>query len=180
MSYYYYGGRQFFPCELDPTFWSKMAVQLVGEVPEGLFRPNVALDKLHVLKVQIMRGGITMAVGNNGLQMFNQLGVGGVVEAEALEAQGAEDQLAGEPLLDGSFGQGSLEYGSHDVVHVLPGDAGSHQRVLNGLHDGGCHQVPSLGGVDASRPDHIGPLLGLGFEGSNFVMHGTIGAGPDA
>ena len=123
---------------------------------------------------------VTVAVCNNGLQMFNQLGIGGVVESEALEAQGSEDQLAWESLLDRSFGQGSLEDGPHDVVHVLPGDASGHQRVLNGLHDGGCHRVPSLGGVDASGPDRISPFLGLGFEESNFVMHGTIRARPDS
>jgi len=127
-----------------------------------------------------MRGGITMAVCDDGLQMLNQLGVGGVVEAKALEAQGAKDQLAEESLLDGSFGQGSLEDGPHDVVHVFPGDASGHQGVLNGLHDGGCHRVPCLGGIDASRPDRLGPLLGLGFEGLDFVVHGTIGAGPDS
>jgi len=54
-------------------------VQLVGEVPEGLFRTDVALDQFHVLEVQIMGGGIAVAVGNDGLQMLNQLGVGGVV-----------------------------------------------------------------------------------------------------
>jgi len=105
-------------------------MQLVGEVPEGLFRSNLALNKLHVLEVQIMGGRVTVAVGNNGLQVLNQLGVGGVVEAKALAAQAAEDQFAGESLLDGSFGQGSLEHGPHDVVHVLPGDASGHQRVL--------------------------------------------------
>jgi len=98
------GGRQFFLCELDPTFWSKVVVQLVGKVPEGLFRPDIALDKFHVLEVQVVGGRVTMAMGNNGLQMFNQLGVGGVVEAEALEAQGTEDQLARESFLDGRFG----------------------------------------------------------------------------
>jgi len=102
------GSRQFFPCELDPTFWSKVAMQLVGKVLEGLFRPDIALNQLHVLKVQVMGGRVTMAVENNGLQMFDQLGVGGVVEAEALEAQGTEAQLARESFLDGSFGQSSL------------------------------------------------------------------------
>jgi len=157
-----------------------MAMQLVGKVPGGLFRPKLALDKLHVLKVQIMGGRVAMAVGDNGLQVFNQLRIGGVVEAKALEAQGAKDQLAGESFLDGSFGQGSLEDRPHDVVHILPGNVSSHQRVLNGLHDSGCHRVPCLGGVDASRLDRVGPLLGLGFEGSNFIVHGTIRAGPDS
>jgi len=150
------------------------------EGPEGLFRPDVALDKFHVLEVQVMGGSVTMAMGDNGLWMFNQLGVGGVVEAKALEAQGSKDQLAGESFLDGSFGQGSLEDRPHDVIHVHPGNAGNHHGVLNSLHDGGCHRVPCLGGVYASRLNRISPLLGFGFEGSNFIMHGSIGAGPDS
>ena len=76
-------------------------MQLVGEVPEGLLRSNVALNKLHVLEVQIMGGRVTVAVSDNGLQVFNQLGIGGVVEAEALEAQGSEDQLAWELVFCG-------------------------------------------------------------------------------
>jgi len=52
-----------------------------------------------------------MAMGDNGLWMFNQLGVGGVVEAKALEAQGSKDQLAGESFLDGSFGQAAWRIG---------------------------------------------------------------------
>jgi len=37
--------------------------------------------------------------------MFNQLGIGGVVEAKTLEPQGTEDHLARESFLGGSFGK---------------------------------------------------------------------------
>jgi len=78
-----------------------MAVQLVGKIPERTLRPNVALDQFHVLKVEVVGRGVAMAVGDNGLQVLDQLGIGRVMESEALEAQGKAAWRIWHPCLSG-------------------------------------------------------------------------------
>ena len=59
------------PGELNPAFGGQVAVQWIRQVPEGFFGPDIALNQLHVLQMKIVGGRVTVAVGNDGVQVFD-------------------------------------------------------------------------------------------------------------
>jgi hypothetical protein len=73
--------------------------------------------------MQIVGGGIAVAVSDDGLNMLHQLRDNGVAQIKALSAKSAKDQLAREIALDFCLGKSSLKYGAHDVSHIFASDA---------------------------------------------------------
>jgi len=142
-----------------------------GSSQNGISGTQVALNCFHVVKVEIVGGGRSVTVPNDGLNMLDGLSDRQAGNADALGSGGAEHDLAGESLLHPALRKGCLKERPHDGSGLFLSERGCHERVLQSFHDGAIQAVPGVGCIDTLGPDSIDPLGYLGLHGLDLVFH---------
>jgi len=121
----------------------------------------MALQKLHVLNMQISRGCISALMAHDCLEMLDQLSDPWIFQITSLNAGASIEEGVWYPLLDAQFRKDGFEDGSHHGINIAAGKGGGYQRAFQGLHNSGLHTVPGFRSGESLSAHCLCPLRGL-------------------